>query len=56
MHKQVLYSLFFPLLIVSCGGDNSTSPSNENSSLSISGANGNEIEDIIISISYTARR
>ena len=32
MHKQVLYSLFFPLLIVSCGGDNSSSPNVENSS------------------------
>ena len=32
MHKQVLYSLFFSLLIVSCGGDNSSSPNVENSS------------------------
>ena len=32
MHKQVLYSLFFSLLIVSCGGDNSSSPDVENSS------------------------
>lgn len=32
MYKQILYSLLLSLLIVSCGGDNSTSPSNENSS------------------------
>ncbi|WP_295040745.1 FISUMP domain-containing protein [uncultured Fibrobacter sp.] len=32
MYKQILYSLLLSILIVSCGGDNSTSPSNENSS------------------------
>ena len=32
MCKQILYSLLLSILIVSCGGDNSTSPSNENSS------------------------
>lgn len=32
MYKQILYSLLLSLLIVSCGGDNSSSPNVENSS------------------------
>ena len=32
MYKQILYSLLLSILIVSCGGDNSSSPNVENSS------------------------
>ena len=32
MYKQILYSLLLSILIVSCGGDNSSSPNIENSS------------------------